>query len=115
MHGVIAWLEQVRARRTFPVQRPVLGCVVAEQGQYLQRSSTQQCSLVPRSGWSIVERAALPNCARKRRGVVQFAWELAEGSANIVNVTMELSSFGRPKKEKLEPHLRPLREATTPT
>ncbi|MQL80332.1 hypothetical protein Taro_012779 [Colocasia esculenta] len=34
---------------------------------------------------------------------------------NIVNVTVELSSFGRPKKEKLEPHLRPLREATTPT
>ncbi|MQL82122.1 hypothetical protein Taro_014591 [Colocasia esculenta] len=32
---------------------------------------------------------------------------------NIVNVTLELSSFGRPKKEKLEPHLRPLREATT--
>ncbi|MQM05241.1 hypothetical protein Taro_038044 [Colocasia esculenta] len=27
---------------------------------------------------------------------------------NIVNVTVELSSFGRPKKEKLEPHLRPL-------
>ncbi|MQM13521.1 hypothetical protein Taro_046446 [Colocasia esculenta] len=34
---------------------------------------------------------------------------------NIVNVTMELSSFGGPKKEKLEPHLRPLREATTTT
>ncbi|MQL81137.1 hypothetical protein Taro_013594, partial [Colocasia esculenta] len=33
----------------------------------------------------------------------------------IVNVTVELSSFGRPKKEKLEPHLRPLREATAPT
>ncbi|MQM16750.1 hypothetical protein Taro_049709 [Colocasia esculenta] len=28
----------VRARRTFPVRRPVLGRVVAEQGQYLQRS-----------------------------------------------------------------------------
>ncbi|MQM22739.1 hypothetical protein Taro_055797 [Colocasia esculenta] len=27
---------------------------------------------------------------------------------NIVNVTVELSPFGRPKKEKLEPHLRPL-------
>ncbi|MQL84861.1 hypothetical protein Taro_017370 [Colocasia esculenta] len=36
-------------------------------------------------------------------------------SVNIVNVTVELSSFGRPKKEKLEPHLRPLREATTTT
>ncbi|MQL69206.1 hypothetical protein Taro_001499 [Colocasia esculenta] len=34
---------------------------------------------------------------------------------NIVNVTVELSSFGRPKKEKLDPHLRPLREATAPT
>ncbi|MQL86396.1 hypothetical protein Taro_018921 [Colocasia esculenta] len=34
---------------------------------------------------------------------------------NIVNVTVELSSFGRPKKEKLEPHLRPLHEATAPT
>ncbi|MQL69551.1 hypothetical protein Taro_001848 [Colocasia esculenta] len=34
---------------------------------------------------------------------------------NILNVTVELSSFGRPKKEKLEPHLRPLREATTTT
>ncbi|MQL80350.1 hypothetical protein Taro_012781 [Colocasia esculenta] len=38
-----------------------------------------------------------------------------EQLTNIVNVTMELSSFGRPKKEKLDPHLRPLREATTPT
>ncbi|MQL71125.1 hypothetical protein Taro_003486, partial [Colocasia esculenta] len=28
----------VRARRTFPVRRPVLGRVVAEQGQYLQQS-----------------------------------------------------------------------------
>ncbi|MQL77962.1 hypothetical protein Taro_010380 [Colocasia esculenta] len=34
---------------------------------------------------------------------------------NIVNVTVELSSFGRPKKEKLEPHLCQLREATTTT
>ncbi|MQL76742.1 hypothetical protein Taro_009131 [Colocasia esculenta] len=40
--------------------------------------SVQQVS---RSSWSIVERAASPNCARKRRGVVQFTWELAEGSA----------------------------------
>ncbi|MQL67987.1 hypothetical protein Taro_000267, partial [Colocasia esculenta] len=31
-----------------------------------------------------------------------------ERDRNIVNVTMELSSFGRPKKEKLEPHLHPL-------
>ncbi|MQM10406.1 hypothetical protein Taro_043294 [Colocasia esculenta] len=31
--------------------------------------------------WRIVERVASPNCARKRRGVVQFSWELAEGSA----------------------------------
>ncbi|MQL67870.1 hypothetical protein Taro_000138 [Colocasia esculenta] len=38
--------RKVRARRTFPVRRPVLDRVVAEQGQYLQRSSTQQCSLV---------------------------------------------------------------------
>ncbi|MQL78594.1 hypothetical protein Taro_011021 [Colocasia esculenta] len=33
-------LLPVRARRTFPVRHPVLGRVVAEQGQYLQRSST---------------------------------------------------------------------------
>ncbi|MQL74887.1 hypothetical protein Taro_007259 [Colocasia esculenta] len=36
---------------------------------------------VPRSSWTIVEHAASLNYARKRRGVVQFAWELAEGSA----------------------------------
>ncbi|MQM13892.1 hypothetical protein Taro_046819 [Colocasia esculenta] len=36
---------------------------------------------VLRSSWTIVERAASLNYARKRRGVVQFAWELAEGSA----------------------------------
>ncbi|MQL90891.1 hypothetical protein Taro_023489 [Colocasia esculenta] len=30
----------VRARRTFPVRRPVLGRVVAEPGLYLQQSST---------------------------------------------------------------------------
>ncbi|MQM23214.1 hypothetical protein Taro_056277 [Colocasia esculenta] len=34
---------------------------------------------------------------------------------NTVNVTAELSSFGRPKEEKLKPHLRPLREAATIT
>ncbi|MQL67935.1 hypothetical protein Taro_000218 [Colocasia esculenta] len=34
---------------------------------------------------------------------------------NTVNVTVELSSFGRPKEEKLKPHLRPLREAATTT
>ncbi|MQM11867.1 hypothetical protein Taro_044779, partial [Colocasia esculenta] len=34
---------------------------------------------------------------------------------NIVNVTVELSSFGQPKKEKLEPHLRRLCEAIAPT
>ncbi|MQL96940.1 hypothetical protein Taro_029618 [Colocasia esculenta] len=36
---------------------------------------------VLKGGWRIVERVALPNCARKRRGVVQFPWELVEGSA----------------------------------
>ncbi|MQL82123.1 hypothetical protein Taro_014590 [Colocasia esculenta] len=40
--------------------------------------SVQQVS---KSGWLIVGRAASPNCARKRCGVVQFAWELAEGLA----------------------------------
>ncbi|MQM18063.1 hypothetical protein Taro_051047 [Colocasia esculenta] len=40
---------------------------------------------------------------------------MAADYRNIVNVTVEFSSFGRPKKEKLEPHLRPLREATAPT
>ncbi|MQM02860.1 hypothetical protein Taro_035628 [Colocasia esculenta] len=39
---------------------------------------------------------------------IPFTW-------NIVNVTVELSSFGRPKEEKLKPHLHPLREATTTT
>ncbi|MQL75063.1 hypothetical protein Taro_007431 [Colocasia esculenta] len=34
---------------------------------------------------------------------------------NTVNVTVELSSFGRPKEEMLKPHLRPLREAATIT
>ncbi|MQM18703.1 hypothetical protein Taro_051698 [Colocasia esculenta] len=34
---------------------------------------------------------------------------------NIVNVTVELSSFGRPKEENLKPHLLPLREAATTT
>ncbi|MQL91774.1 hypothetical protein Taro_024402 [Colocasia esculenta] len=36
---------------------------------------------VLKGGWTIVERVVLLNCARKRRGVVQFPWELAEGSA----------------------------------
>ncbi|MQM16514.1 hypothetical protein Taro_049471, partial [Colocasia esculenta] len=44
--------HEVRARRTFPVRRPVLGRVVAEQGQYLQRSSTQQISeMADRRDW----------------------------------------------------------------
>ncbi|MQM03850.1 hypothetical protein Taro_036641 [Colocasia esculenta] len=34
---------------------------------------------------------------------------------NTVNVTVELSSFGRPKEEKLKPHLCPLREAAITT
>ncbi|MQM21884.1 hypothetical protein Taro_054930 [Colocasia esculenta] len=36
---------------------------------------------VPKGSWRIAERVALPNCVRKRRGVVQFPWELAECSA----------------------------------
>ncbi|MQL69763.1 hypothetical protein Taro_002087 [Colocasia esculenta] len=35
---------------------------------------------VLKGGWTIVERVALLNCARKRRGVVQFPSELTEGS-----------------------------------
>ncbi|MQL77850.1 hypothetical protein Taro_010256 [Colocasia esculenta] len=31
-------------------------------------------------GWRIVGRVALPNHARKRRGAVQFSWELVQGS-----------------------------------
>ncbi|MQL68155.1 hypothetical protein Taro_000428, partial [Colocasia esculenta] len=39
----------------------------------------------------------------------------ADLSWNTVNVTVELSSFGRPKEEKLKPHLCLLREAATTT
>ncbi|MQL84870.1 hypothetical protein Taro_017377 [Colocasia esculenta] len=53
MHGVIAWLEQVKSR-------------------------------VLKGGWRIVERVALSNRTRKRCGVVQFPWELAEGSPSVV-------------------------------
>ncbi|MQL68160.1 hypothetical protein Taro_000386 [Colocasia esculenta] len=35
---------------------------------------------VLKGAWRIVGRVALPNCARKRRSVVQFPWELAEDS-----------------------------------
>ncbi|MQM10971.1 hypothetical protein Taro_043869 [Colocasia esculenta] len=35
---------------------------------------------VQETGWRIVGRVALLNRARKRHGVVQFPWELAEGS-----------------------------------
>ncbi|MQM20976.1 hypothetical protein Taro_054006 [Colocasia esculenta] len=38
-----------------------------------------------------------------------------ERCRNTVNVTVELSSFGRPKEEKLKPHLCPLREVATTT
>ncbi|MQL86893.1 hypothetical protein Taro_019423 [Colocasia esculenta] len=51
-----------------------------------------------------------------RRVVIAFGHPSSQArNRNIVNVTVELSFFGRPKKEKLEPHLRPLREATTTT
>ncbi|MQM01321.1 hypothetical protein Taro_034076 [Colocasia esculenta] len=48
-------------------------------------------------------------CSQSRRKRLLYSYR------NIVNVTVELSSFGQPKKEKLEPHLRPLHEATTTT
>ncbi|MQL84178.1 hypothetical protein Taro_016687, partial [Colocasia esculenta] len=35
---------------------------------------------VLKDAWRTVERVAVTNHARKRRGVVQFPWELAEGS-----------------------------------
>ncbi|MQM18725.1 hypothetical protein Taro_051721 [Colocasia esculenta] len=51
-----------------------------------------------------------------RRVVIAFGHPSSQiRNRNIVNVTVELYSFGRPKKEKLERHLRPLREATTTT
>ncbi|MQL77070.1 hypothetical protein Taro_009464 [Colocasia esculenta] len=40
---------------------------------------------------------------------------IASVDRNIVKVTVELSSFGRLKEEKLKPHLRPLCEAATTT
>ncbi|MQM12449.1 hypothetical protein Taro_045368 [Colocasia esculenta] len=44
-----------------------------------------------------------------RRVVIAFGHPSSQvRNRNIVNVIVELSSFGRPKKEKLEPHLRPL-------
>ncbi|MQM10426.1 hypothetical protein Taro_043317 [Colocasia esculenta] len=43
-------------------------------------SVIQKFGYVLKGGWAMVERVALLNCARKRRGVVQFPWELAEGS-----------------------------------
>ncbi|MQM13948.1 hypothetical protein Taro_046876 [Colocasia esculenta] len=42
-------------------------------------------------------------------------WTSMSFTRNTVNVTAELSSFGRPKEEKLKPHLCPLREAATTT
>ncbi|MQM16240.1 hypothetical protein Taro_049194, partial [Colocasia esculenta] len=51
-----------------------------------------------------------------RRVVIAFGHPSSQvRNRNIVNVTVDLSSFGRPKEEKLNPHLRPLREAATIT
>ncbi|MQM10077.1 hypothetical protein Taro_042965 [Colocasia esculenta] len=51
-----------------------------------------------------------------RRVVITFGHPSSQvRNRNTVNVTVELSSFGRPKEEKLKPHLCPLREAATTT
>ncbi|MQL92329.1 hypothetical protein Taro_024959 [Colocasia esculenta] len=42
-------------------------------------------------------------------------WTSTGFTRNTMNMIVELSSFGRPKEEKLKPHLRPLREAATIT
>ncbi|MQL79333.1 hypothetical protein Taro_011772 [Colocasia esculenta] len=39
-----------------------------------------EVAVVLKGAWRIVGCVALLNCARKRRDVVQFPWELAEGS-----------------------------------
>ncbi|MQL70564.1 hypothetical protein Taro_002886 [Colocasia esculenta] len=39
---------------------------------------------VLKDAWRTVERVAVTNRARKRRDVVQFSWELAEGSVCVV-------------------------------
>ncbi|MQL68393.1 hypothetical protein Taro_000665 [Colocasia esculenta] len=39
---------------------------------------------VLKDAWRTVERVAVTNRARKRRGVVQFPWEFAEGSPSVV-------------------------------
>ncbi|MQL69760.1 hypothetical protein Taro_002088 [Colocasia esculenta] len=48
---------------------------------------------VLKGGWAIVERVALLNCARKRRGVVQFPWELEDGSFPTEPVTSEAHPY----------------------
>ncbi|MQM21792.1 hypothetical protein Taro_054837 [Colocasia esculenta] len=48
---------------------------------------------VQETGWRIVGRVALLNRARKRRGVVQFPWELAEGSFPTEPVTSEAHPY----------------------
>ncbi|MQL79031.1 hypothetical protein Taro_011464 [Colocasia esculenta] len=51
-----------------------------------------------------------------RRVVIAFGHPSSQvRNRNIVNVTVELSSFGRPKEEKLKPYLCPLHEAATIT
>ncbi|MQL92229.1 hypothetical protein Taro_024843 [Colocasia esculenta] len=55
------------------------------------RTKCTQCtSSVLKGAWRIVGRVALPNRARKLRSVVQFPWELAEGSKSLVWLIEEI-------------------------
>ncbi|MQL81530.1 hypothetical protein Taro_013985 [Colocasia esculenta] len=67
-------------------------------------------------GHTLATKPAKQGSTKIRKDARRYSLLLQKSpSRNIVNVTVELSSFGRPKKEKLEPHLRPLREAITTT
>ncbi|MQM05449.1 hypothetical protein Taro_038263 [Colocasia esculenta] len=66
--------QQSTARQ--PIVPPGVAVVISGRGVDANLRILQ----ILKGAWRIVERVALPNCARKRRGVVQFPWDLAEGS-----------------------------------
>ncbi|MQM18779.1 hypothetical protein Taro_051774 [Colocasia esculenta] len=80
MYGMDVWLEQVKCRFGPEMKQDLLQFSWSwRPGVALDwlASSFQQ---VLKGGWTIIECMASLNCARKRCDVVQFSWELVEGS-----------------------------------
>ncbi|MQM22090.1 hypothetical protein Taro_055138, partial [Colocasia esculenta] len=109
------YLDYANRWRTHTRSRPVTA--IGSRVQLVARSPPQTAASMAADYWLAAIPLDVDPSWRPPPWTSAWCWRQHRltSTGNTVNVTVELSSFGRPKEEKLKPHLRPLREAATTT